>query len=290
MRNRIYLVLILIVVICILIVYYLHQPRRIILTPVTPIIRIPIIRIPIEDRVDLVMEDAHNVHNQTIRRIVVLAIKRLQESDRQIQNIDSTFRSIEQWIECNQHTLKPEVINAAKYVLHHIRQSNIMYPVVKITESEIIRLVWDRINHPINQTLSSNLIENLIQQLADCQSGEHELHCLEGRIVRIIQTLEQVDTAHLVDLKPLWAFKEEIVAKITQYRDKLMHLVPPIYHRLDRVQKLTVKDRRRLHQFNRCLITNLNRRFKKDYIQPGYLTQHELNDLTKVYYQSLYDF
>ena len=39
-----------------------------------------------------------------------------------------------------------------------------------------------------------------------------------------------------------------------------------------------------------CLFDQeLAKRFDLDYIQPGYITQAELDDLTKVYYDSLYD-
>jgi Ca2+-binding EF-hand superfamily protein len=44
-----------------------------------------------------------------------------------------------------------------------------------------------------------------------------------------------------------------------------------------------------LINFNKCLIQNLNKRFKIDYISQGLLSTDELDDITKPFYDSLED-
>lgn len=245
-----------------------------------------IIRIPVEDNVDLVVEDNHNVHNRCLKRIASQSIQELIKSDRHIYTIDTMYTSIQYMIEFSIDTDLNKLDDASES-LRLIKQINAYYNSAEIGEMELIRLVWERVNHPDNSQVVEQLRSNIIAQLADCKNGYSGVHCCEGRIMRILQTLEKCDSKGIIDLKPMWAYKEEICSKIIQYRRKLLNNVPNQYAELDKKVELTYEDTKLLNQFNQCLVRNLNKRFEIDYISTGLLTPNELNDLTTEYYDNL---
>lgn len=260
----------------------------------------PIYRVPLEDRIDLAIDDKHNVHNQTLKRTAGQVIHQLQQCDQKIYSVPSSIDEIEQIIELHPNT-DIEKLDNALYSLHTISQLDAIYHMrettpreagipIEIPEKEVLRLIWERIHHPINTEHRSELIESFIDQLADCCGETGSVHCCEGRIMRLLQTLELNDhDPTLVDLKPMWAYREEIAHQITRYRDKLLQKVPYRYQALETKSQLTLHDQELLDQFNRCLIRNLNKRFEIDYVSKGLLTTDEITDLTKVYYESLYE-
>lgn len=245
-----------------------------------------VIRIPLEDQVDLAVEDRHNVHNKTIKRTACMAIDKLKISDLKNYTISDAFNDIYKYIENINENNKDK----AKEVLNLIENMNVYYSNGKIYEKELIKLVWSRINHPINESRCQLLKDNFIMQLLDCSNGNQILHCTEGRITRILQSLQSCDVEDIVNLKPMWAFKEEIANKIIKYQDKLMKKAPLKYvNIMNKSEDITPSEQKLLKKFNDCLVNNLNKRFTIDYVDNGYLNNNELDDITKVYYDSLYD-
>jgi hypothetical protein len=277
-----------VVICCLLLCYYIVRTIRSRTTYPSTVTIEHIIRVPIEDQVDLAIEDRHNVHNKTIKRTATQVIEQLKECDQHHYTIDSTVNLIEQMIELSIDT-DVDKLDSALYTLQTICRIDAIYHSANIREKEILRLVWERINHPLNHEVVEQLKTNLIEQLADCRSEYAGVHCCEGRIMRVLQTLENCDKQDLVNLRPMWAYREEISDKISKYRDKLLSRAPKEYTDLESKMELTDHDRKLLDQFNRCLIKNLDTRFEMDYISPGLLTKNELCDLTRVYYESLYD-
>lgn len=272
-----------------IIYYIIKQTHHTVYYPVKLTVEQTILRIPVEDRVDLAIDDKHNVHNVTIKRNARQVIHQLQNSDQHQYTIASTLATINELIELSPDP-NLDKLDAAVQALRRLEQINAFYHSANIAELEILRLVWERINHPINAERIEQLKLNIIEQLSDCVNGYSGVHCCEGRIMRILQTLEGCDQNDLVTLRPMWAYKEEISNKITQYRQKLLDRVSQKYVDLETKTDLNDNDRQLLDQFNQCLIKNLNKRFEIDYISKDLLTRDELEDLTEVYYESLYDY
>lgn len=274
-----------IVISIIVIVFILWSPRAKGVSSVTIDGNIPrIIRIPLEDRVDFVVEDRHNVHNTTLQRDALGAIERLKKSDQHRYTTTETFKMIDYLIEFYPD---PDLdkLESATYVLQMIWKLDVTYATLQ--EVELVRLIWERIYHPENKRNRDQLIDNLITQLADCRCGKRCVHCTEGRIMRLLQTLECSDATNLVHLCPIWAYKEEIARKVTQYRQKLLSRAPSEYKELETKTELDDEDRRSLKRFNRCLIKNLNSCFERDYIKKGIMTKDEIGEITKTYYENL---
>ena len=264
--------------------YTNRQRREFVFEPITITFTHDFIRIPLEDIVDLEIGDRHNVHNKTVKRTAVMAIKELEKSDSKTYSIESAIDSI-------RDHLKIGGSENALRALKNINDIDGYYNTAKLPEREILRLVWERINHPININQIDQLKANLAEQLADCCNGNTGVHCCEGRITRILQSLQHCDQENIVNLRPMWAFKDEITDKIPRYREKLLKKLPSKYNFDEKNDiDITDNDRKLINQFNSCLIKNLNERFYRDYVETGYLNKNELNELTKVYYESLYDY
>lgn len=281
-----------IIAISICICYYIRRNKSfygIKYYPVDVTIEHHILRIPIEDRVDLAIEDKHNVHNSCLKRNATSVIQQLKDSDLHIYSIDKALEEIFDMIEMSPDT-NLDKLDDATAALTLICSIDAYYHSGNISEKDLLRLIWDRIHHPVNVELQSQLKENLIEQLADCRNGYSGVHCCEGRIMRILQVLENCDREDIVNLKPMWAYKEEISNKIGLYRQKLLDKVPQKYKDLEEKSELTENDHELLDTFNHCLIKNLTKRFEIDYVSKGLLTKDELEDLTQVYYDSLYDY
>jgi hypothetical protein len=277
-------------IILFLVIYLIAKQSKVInYCPLRTIVEHQVIRVPVEDRVDLAFDDKHNVHNSTLKREATKVIEKLKLSDQHRYTQGSAFEEIKQLIDMSPD---PDLdkLDQAFNSLDLIEHNHVYYHNGSIDEKELIRLLWERINHPINQCVLESLKNNIIEQLADCGDGHGSLHCCEGRVMRLIQTLEQCDQENLVDLRPMWAYREEISNKIIKYRQKLLNRVPPKYQQIVDKADPTDDDKKLLSQFNQCLISNLNKRFHLDYTSTELLTENELNDLTQVYYDSLYDF
>lgn len=239
-----------------------------------------------DDRINMLIDDRHNVHNATLKRHAMQVIVNLKQSDQHKYTIESAITDILDMIEMNPDT-NLDLLESAKNVLESINDINATYHNAYITEKEILRLVWERINHPINQSVVDQLKSNLIEELADCVNNYSGLQCCEGRIMRILQTLESCDKESIVNLRPMWAYKEEISNKILKYRQKLLLLAPDIYRKVDAKITLNDNDKVLIKQFNDCLKSNLEKRFNIDYIQSGLMSTTELHELTMEYYNEL---
>jgi hypothetical protein len=242
-----------------------------------------------EDRVDMAIEDRHNVHNSCLKRTASIVIQKLMLSDRHIYTVDSALHEIFDMLELCPDTDIYRLENATQ-ALTLMCSMDAIYQSCDIAEKELLRLLWDRINHPVNVEVKDQLKDNFIDQLADCRNGYSGVHCCEGRVMRLLQAFENCDKEAIVELRPMWAYKEEISNKIYLYRQKLLGKVSKMYQDIENKLELTQRDRDLLDKFNKCLIRNLGRRFEIDYVSKGLLTRYELDDITQTYYESLYDF
>lgn len=100
----------------------------------------------------------------------------------------------------------------AKQVLDTMMANHIPLSAYDKTESEILSSVWQRIQHPSNQDKRSDLKEMLGSQLNDCYYEGGGIVCATGRVGRVLQTLEVLDTDNVVSLKPKWAIESEVQA------------------------------------------------------------------------------
>lgn len=99
--------------------------------------------------------------------------------------------------------------------LRTMESTNGMLASVDRTEMQILMMVWQRIRDPVNQSVSMELKNNLIGALADANiRTTYNAYCLVGRVTRIVQALESLDTENIVNIKTKSIIKKEIQQKI----------------------------------------------------------------------------
>ncbi len=235
---------------------------------------------------DLNVNDRQNVHNSTVTKHLVDSINKLlkKEEDNKVTPLPITqiYHEIRQYLISSTH----EQSNKALDVLDYMNNLNGLHTSSGLREMEILRLVWQRMNHPVNENNLDDLKESILLQLADCKPNTVVM-CVTGRVTRIIQSLQCVDAEGLVDLKPLWAIKEEIENYFTNYADKLIERMPENYQEAFNAINRTKDQEHLVDKFNKCLIKNLEKRFKLSYLDTKILTEKQLNDLTRPHYDNI---
>ncbi len=232
--------------------------------------------------------DTQNVHNGGITRHVIDSIKKLTEKEKQngIEPMTTrqTYTEIREYLMGATHKGTVQALD----VLDQIHNFNDLHTPSGLHEMEILRMVWQRIKHPINLSRFDDLRESLLLQMADCKPT-NTIMCITGRISRIVQSLECIDMENLVDLKPLWAIKDQIAEYFSRYSDKLLKRVPSHYREAYEATDRTAEQTQLAHQYIECLKLNLNLKFKAMYLDTGILTSKELVELSKTFYDFLND-
>lgn len=237
---------------------------------------------------DLNRADRQNVHNGSVSKHLIDSVQRLIEKEKensvQTQSKTEIYNEIRQCLIGHQHNDSHQALD----VLDQINNLNGFHTGTQSHEMEILRLVWQRINHSINHSNLENLQENLLVQLADCKNGGIIL-CITGRITRIVQSLECLDAENIVDIKPLWAIKDRIGEYCGRYSDKLLEKAPQNYQDAIEIEtsERTPKQQKLVDEYNQCLIDNLNRKFQIMYVKTGILNCHQLKDLTETFYETI---
>lgn len=217
-----------------------------------------IYRISAEDLRNFMSDDRDNVHSPIIKRENVSILDKLIKSDTKTYTINDILK---------EERSKDPIIDK---VLSLIIDYNANYG--NISEIEILRLVWERINSPINSEKKEVMCENLLHQLKDTIqsmeisgeiSGELELECINGRIPRYLQSLQFNDAEDIINYVPMYVIKDEIVDKIINMKDKTK-----------------TKNYKYLTEY-------LDYYFGRMYIDTGLLTKRELDSITQDYYNEI---
>lgn len=240
----------------------------------------------IGENADMNVNDKQNVHNSALAKYLASSVKKLQQKEIDggiaVQPTNEVYREIRQYLISSTHVKAATSLE----VLDHMNNINSLHAGTNMREMEIIRLIWQRIKHPINQKNINDLKENLLIQLAECKPDTIVL-CVQGRITRIIQTLQCSDAENVVDLKPLWAVKEEVDTYFSRYADRLLERVPETHRNAFDSLDRTPGQIKLVDQYNKCLVNNLTKRFKSLYIDTNILTQKQLDHLTKENFENI---
>lgn len=235
---------------------------------------------------DLNRNDRQNVHNGTISKHVMESINRLVDKEKQNKVIpqmtSDIYHEIRDYLIQSTHPSTTVALD----VLDQMHNFNASHVSTNMKEMDILRLIWQRIKHPVNNQVCSDLKEALLLQLADCKPNG-VIMCLTGRITRVLQSLECIDAENIVDLKPLWAIKDQIADYFGRYSDKLLGKVPEKYQSAYESIKRTPDQQKLVDEYNKCLKLNLNNKFKSMYIETKILTQKQLDELSKTYFDNI---
>lgn len=124
-----------------------------------------------------------------------------------------------------------------------VEKNTVPLTALKMTEVDVLRKVWGKIQAQQDETSRNNMKDMLVLRLAEC--GQ-EASCASGRVARIVDSLSTFDEGQ-VQLRPLWALRQEMLGKASVLRAELSETNTP-------------------------LIPKLRQQFTEDYVTTGLMT------------------
>jgi hypothetical protein len=129
--------------------------------------------------------------------------------------------------------------------------------------------------------------DNLTIELADSIIDDDNVHCVQGRITRILQSLQNADTEGILNIKPLWVIKEEISSVFGKYRTILWNKLTPetriIYDKGNPDEDEQVL----IEKINLKLRSQINDYLTKKYVDTEIINLQQYHAITKDYFAAL---
>lgn len=180
--------------------------------------------------------DSQNVHESHLVKSVKVALDRLGPSP---ISLEKTAVEVRKFLENDEDALKG---------LDLLEKNTVPLTSLKMTEAEVLRRVWGRIEGEGDDTIKENMKTMLKLRLGECGK---ESSCASGRVARVVDALSTFDDA--VKLRPLWALRQEMLAKAAVLRNQ------------------------RSEDETQPLAEVLRDVFKRDYVNKGLITMNVLN-------------
>lgn len=145
--------------------------------------------------------DSQNVHDSSVVKTVKLALDRMGPS---ALSLETTLVDVRRALADDEDALRG---------LDLMEKNTVPLTAIKMTEVEILRKVWGRIQAEADPTSRENMQDMLKLRLKE--SGQ-EASCASGRVARVVDSLSTFDEG--VKLRPLWALRQEMLGTASVLR------------------------------------------------------------------------
>jgi|LakMenEpi02Apr12_1017379.scaffolds.fasta_scaffold01578_2 hypothetical protein len=231
--------------------------------------------------------DTQNVHDTSVQSHISLAINALKKCKKNVKITDGELINDIRHHILNESKCLDEAKDKALVALKKIKKYNGLLTRLNISEIEILHLIWNRINAPCNKDVMHTIKDNLTIELADSIIDDDNVHCVQGRITRILQSLQNADTEGILNIKPLWVIKEEISSVFGKYRTILWNKLTPetriIYDKGNPDEDEQVL----IEKINLKLRSQINDYLTKKYVDTEIINLQQYHAITKDYFAAL---
>lgn len=179
--------------------------------------------------------DSQNVHDSSVVKSVKSALDRLPPSP---MSMETTLVEVRKSLASDEDALKG---------LDLMEKNTHFVTALKMTEVEVLRKIWGRIQTEQDETKRQDMSNMLKQRLQECGK---DASCASGRVARVVDSLSTFDD--VVNLRPLWAMRQEMLAKASVLRNHV-----------DETSGASLSD-------------VLRKEFTKDYVDTGLMTANVL--------------
>ena len=163
---------------------------------------------------------------------------------------------------------------SANLALESIERNDQLNHAAGITETELLKLVWNRLHHGDNYENREALRENLVDELSACVENGGTV-CSTGRFTHILGTLNGVDD--VVDIRPGWALSKELVERAgVLYKDRIGALADEDRAAVE-AQDPSREQQTRNDEIMDTVRKDLRDDFKRAYVDAGIMTQEGLD-------------
>ena len=157
--------------------------------------------------------DIHNTTVQSSTRQGILKLKEWYTKSNIPTDKSQSVEEIKTFLFQPIIKLNTKVRELAYNTLRTIIKVNGALSEVNLTEYEVLHIIWQRINAPLNKKNHMELITAFIESLAEGSTSPDTPYCITGRVTQIVQSLETLDQEGLVNIITLDYFKEQIKNK-----------------------------------------------------------------------------
>lgn len=209
--------------------------------------------------------DTQNVHDSMVVRTTKTSLDKLANNSS--GNIPQSLEELRQELRRQNN---PHALDAFEKM---VSINDYISPFSK-SEQEVLHLVWQRINNPVNSDLKKDMTDILVTQLQDCKTQI----CPMGRCSRILQTLEATDKEDIVKIKPQWAINREIqntTSKIYQETLESVDEATRITTSLDE-SDATSEQKILYNNFKAKFAENFKNKLSEDYLTNGILSEESI--------------
>ncbi len=227
--------------------------------------------------------DDQNVHDVIVQKSIVDSIGRLKQKTRMKIMRKEVINGIRNTILiCNDSTEKTKI--DALSCIDKIQSMNVYIYNLDMKELDILDLVWNFISQIKDEQRQKVLKENLVSQLADCITSGTNTKCAQGRVSRILQSIETGEDSDIVKITPFWAIKQQITSLIPIYINRLL---PEKYKKI--YQSDLEKHEPIINKLNKMFIEKIDRKLRKDFLNnKGFsLSEKEYNSIVMPCYENM---
>lgn len=160
--------------------------------------------------------DANSVHDSA----VTASVKKSVDNLKQVSSSESNIDKIKDYIinGGDSKELSNTTRQKALVALNTIVNTNSNISNLKMKETEILNLVFNRINQSSDPELRENLKETLVKELADAARGSATV-CATGRVSRLVDTLNIIDPS--TTIKDSTTIRREMLNKASNVQQKI---------------------------------------------------------------------
>lgn len=226
-------------------------------------------------KVLVIENDPHNARDHMVSSTAKQSLEKLRSGTHIQYDMPTTLKMIHSYImkECDLgETLKMDATKVLKHFAANI--AKLGYQQAK--ELEALHVVFNRIQSQYRERKQRNAVmDNLVRELSECvEYGE--LVCSEGRVNRIVDTLNYIDP--LVRIKPKWALTQEMMTKCAELRSKLLKREPSeIIDALENPNP-TSRQKMLIRNFMKKLKREIERDFTRTYVDSGIMSKDMLKN------------
>lgn len=223
--------------------------------------------IPIQER-----NDTQNVHDHVLLNTAKQSIKKLKKDTRIGIPVHESLQQIRNEIyKLPRHKMKEAIkaLDSMERNTEHISFSN-----DKDTLTDLLNLVWNRIDSYKDSELKKSAKSNLINELSESVEFGSVV-CGTGKFVRVIDSLNKVDPA--VNITPKWAINDTMMNKAGLLRKKLEETLNEEDKKAVNSVKPSPEQVIIQKEFDRKLQDTIRKTFKEDYVDTGTMSQDLLN-------------
>lgn len=225
------------------------------------------------ENVMVIENDTHNARDHMVATTTKQSLEKLRSGTHIQYDMPTTFKMLHSYVvrDCDLgETLKADAIK----VLKHFAANMAKLGYEQAKELEALHIVFNRIQSQFREkTERVKVMDNLVRELSECiEYGD--LVCPEGRVTRIIDSLNYIDP--LVRIKPKWALTQEMMNKCVTLRKKILEREKADTSDALSAPNPTSRQKMLIRNFQTKLKREIERDFTRTYVDSGIMSKDML--------------